>query len=220
MEEYMEKKFTINNEQEVADEEMLKLIEQGDQQVLEKMMSKYEELVKMKASKFFMYGAEKNDIIQEGMIGLYKAIRDFNKQKNITFKTFANICIERQLITAIKSANRQKHMLLNSAISIDSNVGTEEENYRERIELIKSNYIEDPSEAIVKSEYYMNIYNAIDQKLSNHEKEVLIQYQKGKSYAEIAKALDCKPKSVDTAMTRIRKKANKIKEEFNQKDNF
>ncbi len=216
----MEKKFTINNEQEVADEEMLKLIEQGDQQVLEKMMSKYEELVKMKASKFFMYGAEKNDIIQEGMIGLYKAIRDFNKQKNITFKTFANICIERQLITAIKSANRQKHMLLNSAISIDSNVGTEEENYRERIELIKSNYIEDPSEAIVKSEYYMNIYNAIDQKLSNHEKEVLIQYQKGKSYAEIAKALDCKPKSVDTAMTRIRKKANKIKEEFNQKDNF
>ena len=216
----MEKKFTINNEQEVADEEMLKLIEQGDQQVLEKMMSKYEELVKMKASKFFMYGAEKNDIIQEGMIGLYKAIRDFNKQKNITFKTFANICIERQLITAIKSSNRQKHMLLNSAISIDSNVGTEEENYRERIELIKSNYIEDPSEAIVKSEYYMNIYNAIDQKLSNHEKEVLIQYQKGKSYAEIAKALDCKPKSVDTAMTRIRKKANKIKEEFNQKDNF
>ncbi len=216
----MEKKFTINNEQEVADEEMLKLIEQGDQQALEKMINKYEELVKMKASKFFMYGAEKNDIIQEGMIGLYKAIRDFNKQKNITFKTFANICIERQLITAIKSANRQKHMLLNSAISIDSNVGTEEENYRERIELIKSNYIEDPSEAIVKSEYYMNIYNAIDQKLSNHEKEVLMQYQKGKSYAEIAKALDCKPKSVDTAMTRIRKKANKIKEEFNQTDNF
>ncbi|MCI8636505.1 MAG: sigma-70 family RNA polymerase sigma factor [Clostridia bacterium] len=216
----MEKKFTINSEQEVADEEMLKLIEQGDQQALEKMINKYEELVKMKASKFFMYGAEKNDIIQEGMIGLYKAIRDFNKQKNITFRTFANICIERQLITAIKSANRQKHMLLNSAISIDSNVGTEEENYRERIELIKSNYIEDPSEAIVKSEYYMNIYNAIDQKLSNHEKEVLIQYQKGKSYAEIAKALDCKPKSVDTAMTRIRKKANKIKEEFNQKDNF
>lgn len=216
----MEKKFTINDKQEISDEEMLKLIEQGDQQALEKMMNKYEELVKMKASKFFMYGAEKNDIIQEGMIGLYKAIRDFNKQKNISFKTFANICIERQLITAIKSANRQKHMLLNSAISIDSNVGTEEENYRERIELIKSNYIEDPSEAIVKSEYYMNIYNAIDQKLSNHEKEVLMQYQKGKSYAEIAKALDCKPKSVDTAMTRIRRKANKIKEEFNQEDNF
>lgn len=220
MEEYMEKKFTINDEQEIKDEEMLKSIEQGDQQALEKMINKYEELVKMKASKFFMYGAEKNDIIQEGMIGLYKAIRDFNKQKNITFKTFANICIERQLITAIKSANRQKHMLLNSAISIDSNVGTEEENYRERIELIKSNYIEDPSEAIVKSEYYMDIYNAIDQKLSNHEKQVLMQYEKGKSYAEIAKALDCKPKSVDTAMTRIRKKANKIKEEFNQKDNF
>lgn len=216
----MEKKFTINDEQEIKDEEMLKSIEQGDQQALEKMINKYEELVKMKASKFFMYGAEKNDIIQEGMIGLYKAIRDFNKQKNITFKTFANICIERQLITAIKSANRQKHMLLNSAISIDSNVGTEEENYRERIELIKSNYIEDPSEAIVKSEYYMDIYNAIDQKLSNHEKQVLMQYEKGKSYAEIAKALDCKPKSVDTAMTRIRKKANKIKEEFNQKDNF
>ena len=85
----MEKKFTINSEQEVADEEMLKLIEQGDQQALEKMINKYEELVKMKASKFFMYGAEKNDIIQEGMIGLYKAIRDFNKQKNITFRTFA-----------------------------------------------------------------------------------------------------------------------------------
>ena len=216
----MEKKFTINDKQEIKDEEMLELIYQGDQQVLEKMMNKYEELVKMKASKFFMYGAEKNDIIQEGMIGLYKAIRDFNKQKNITFKTFANICIERQLITAIKSANRQKHTLLNSAISIDSSVGTEEENYRERIDLIKSNYIEDPSEAIVKSEYYLNIYNAIDKKLSNYEKEVLMQYQKGKTYAQIAQALDCKPKSVDTAMTRIRKKANKIKEEFNKDGDF
>lgn len=199
------------------DQMMLELIDNGDKQALEDLINKYQELVKIKASRFFMYGAENNDLIQEGMIGLYKAIKDFNKQKDISFKTFANLCIERQLITAIKTANRFKHFPLNSAISINCSTNMNDED-KEMINFIKTDNIDDPSEIIVKNEYYASVYNAIDRNLSKHEKDVLIQYQKGKSYAEIAKILDCKTKSVDTAMTRIRRKANKIRNELNQTD--
>ena len=199
----------------MTDEEMINLISQGNKELLNELINRYQDLVKMKSSKFFMYGAENNDLIQEGLIGLYKAIRDFNTQRNITFKTFANMCIERQLITAIKTANRQKHIPLNSAISINATVSSEDDD-REVVELIKCNLVEDPSDAIVKTEYYNNIYKAIDESLSKHEKEVLNQYQTGKTYAQIAKVLDCKEKSVDTAMTRIRRKANRIRNEFEQ----
>lgn len=199
----------------MTDEEMINLISQGNNELLDELINRYQDLVKMKSSKFFMYGAENNDLIQEGLIGLYKAIRDFNTQRNITFKTFANMCIERQLITAIKTANRQKHIPLNSAISINATVSSEDDE-REVGELIKSNLVEDPSDALVKTEYYNNIYKAIDDSLSKHEKEVLLQYQTGKTYAQIAKVLDCKEKSVDTAMTRIRRKANRIRNEFEQ----
>lgn len=207
-----------NLEIDEDDKKMLTLIDNGDKQALEDLMNKYYKLVKMKSSRFFMYGADSNDIIQEGMIGLYKAIKDFNVQKNISFKTFANLCIERQLITAIKTANRNKHLPLNSAISINYSTNINDED-KEMVEFTRFDTIDDdPSEIIVKNEYYANVYEAIDKNLSKHEKDVLVQYQKGKSYAEIAEILDCKPKSVDTAMTRIRKKANRIKYELNQSD--
>lgn len=214
----MEIYTSSNPDVDEDDKRMLALIDNGDKQALEDLMNKYHELVKMKSSRFFMYGAENNDIIQEGMIGLYKAIKDFNMQKNISFRTFANLCIERQLITAIKTANRYKHSPLNSAISINYSTNMNDEE-KEIIEFMRFDTIDDdPSEIIVKNEYYANVYDAIDRNLSKHEKEVLVQYQKGKSYAEIAEILDCKPKSVDTAMTRIRKKANRIKDELNQND--
>lgn len=214
----MEVYTNSNSEVDEEDKKMLALIDKGDKQALEDLMNKYHKLVKMKSSKFFMYGADNNDIVQEGMIGLYKAIKDFNMQKNISFKTFANLCIERQLITAIKTANRNKHLPLNSAISINCPTNMDDED-KEMVEFTRFNTIdEDPSEIIIKNEYYANIYDAIDKNLSKHEKDVLIQYQEGKSYAEIAQILECNPKSVDTALTRIRKKANRIKYELNQSD--
>ena len=157
-----------------------------------------------------MIGAEKEDIIQEGLIGLFKAIKTFNAEKNNTFKTFANMCIERQLITAIKSSNRQKHMPLNSYLSLNmSAYDNEEENGAELMDTFDSKTIEDPLETIINKEYYDEIEKSIDKTLSQFEKQVLDRYMKGESYVTIAKRLDSPVKSVDNAIQRIRKKAMK-----------
>ena len=157
-----------------------------------------------------MVGAEKEDIVQEGLIGLFKAIKTFNAKKNNTFKTFANMCIERQLITAIKSSNRQKHMPLNSYLSLNmSAYDNEEENGAELMDTFDSKTIEDPLETIINKEYYDEIEKSIDKTLSQFEKQVLDRYMKGESYVTIAKRLDSPVKSVDNAIQRIRKKAMK-----------
>lgn len=177
-------------------------------------MNKYNNIVNMKASKFFAIGVEKEDIIQEGMIGLYKATQSYNGNKQNSFKSFANMCIERQLITMIKSANRQKNIPLNSAFSLNTPVY--EEGDSDIIEILDTNLVEDPLETIANKEYLSQIELKIDENLSEFERKVLRHYKQGKSYADIAKEVDSKVKSVDTAIQRIRKKANKIK---NQIDN-
>ena len=157
-----------------------------------------------------MVGAEKEDIMQEGMIGLYKAIKNFDTKKQNSFKTFANLCIERQLITAIKTSNRQKHMPLNSYLSL--NMAAYDNNEDDSVELIdtfNSNTIEDPLETVMKKEYYEQIHNNIEKSLSKFEKQVLDRFMKGESYNVIAKRLDSPVKSVDNAIQRIRKKAVK-----------
>lgn len=157
-----------------------------------------------------MIGAEKEDIVQEGLIGLFKAIKTFNSEKNNTFKTFANMCIERQLITAIKSSNRQKHMPLNSYLSLNASAyNNDEENGAEIIDTFDSKTVEDPLETIMKKEYYDEIEKSIDKSLSKFEKQVLDRYMKGESYVVIAQKLDSPVKSVDNAIQRIRKKAMK-----------
>ena len=164
----------------------------------------------MKVGKYFMVGAEKEDIVQEGMIGLYKAIKNFDTQKQNSFKTFSNLCIERQLITAIKTSNRQKHMPLNSYLSL--NMAAYDNNEDDSVELMdtfNSNTIEDPLETIMKKEYYEQIHNNIEKSLSKFEKQVLDRFMKGESYNVIAKRLDSPVKSVDNAIQRIRKKAVK-----------
>ena len=155
-------------------------------------------------------GAEKEDILQEGMIGLYKAIKNFDMEKQNSFKTFANLCIERQLITAIKTSNRQKHMPLNSYLSL--NMAAYDNNEEDSVELIdtfNSKTIEDPLETIMKKEYYEQIQDNIEKSLSKFEKQVLDRFVKGESYNVIAKRLDSPVKSVDNAIQRIRKKAVK-----------
>ncbi len=198
--------YTNENYEKMSDEEAIKLIKQGDKGALDFIMDKYKEVVNIKVSKYFIIGAEKDDIVQEGLIGLYKAIKNFDSEKDNSFKTFANLCIERQLITAIKTSNRQKHQPLNSYLSLNMSA-YEDEEAEPVIDIFDSNQIEDPLDTITKKEYYTEIENAIDKSLSDFEKKVLNRFANGESYVQIADKLNTPVKSVDNAIQRIRKKA-------------
>ena len=191
---------------ELKDEEIIELIKSGDKSALDFIMNKYKEVVNIKVSKYFIIGAEKEDIIQEGLIGLYKAIKNFDQEKENSFKTFANLCIERQLITAIKTSNRQKHIPLNSYLSLNMSAYEDDETDTV-LDVFDSNTIEDPLDTITKKEYYFEIENAIDKSLSDFEKKVLNRFAQGESYVQIADKLNTPVKSVDNAIQRIRKKA-------------
>lgn len=200
---------TDNNYSVMNDEQLIDLIKQGDKYAIDFLIEKYKDLVNMKVGKYFMIGAEKEDIIQEGMIGLFKAIQSYNSDKQNSFKTFANLCIERQLITAIKTSNRQKHMPLNSYLSLSSSMYSDDDNDATMLDYFDSHTTEDPLETITKKEYYKTVEDAIDQSLSKFEKQVLQRFIKGESYVSIAQQLDAPVKSVDNAIQRIRKKAIK-----------
>ena len=210
---------TLNNKYvNMSDEKIIEVIQSGDNMALDYMMNKYNDLVNIKASKFYMVGAEREDIVQEGLIGLYKATKSFDVQKQNSFKTFANLCIERQLITALKTSNRQKNIPLNSAFSLNS-AAYEENDDVAVMEVLDTKTVEDPLDTITKKEYYNLIENKIDESLSDFERQVLHQYKQGKSYAAIAEKLNSKVKSVDTAIQRIRKKANKIRNSIETEEN-
>lgn len=199
------------NYNNMSDEELLKAIRENDKEALEFLICKYKDLVNAKVGKYFMIGAEREDIMQEGLIGLYKAIKDYKLGKQNSFKTFANLCIERQLITAIKTSNRQKHMPLNSYLSLNMTAYNNEdnENATEVMEVLDTNVIEDPLDTITKKEYIDIVGNVIDSSLSDFEKKVLNRYIQGESYIKIAEKLDMPVKSVDNAIQRIRKKTIK-----------
>lgn len=193
-----------------TDEQIIAKIKQGDECALSYMIEKYKELVNIKVGKYFMIGAEREDIVQEGMIGLFKAIKSYNPEKQNSFKSFANICIERQLISAIKTSNRQKHMPLNSYLSLNTAAyDNNEEDSVELIDTFDSKTVEDPLETITKKEYYEEVQSAVNKSLSKFEKQVLERFIKGDSYVKIAEKLDSPVKSVDNAIQRIRKKAIK-----------
>ena len=202
--------FTTDRYYNLTDEQIIDKIHEGDEEALSYILNKYKELVNMKVSKYFIIGAEKEDTVQEGMIGLFKAIKSFDAKKQNSFKSFANICIERQLITAIKSSNRQKHMPLNSYLSL--NMSAYDNNDDESVELLEtfnSKTIEDPLDTIMKQEYYKEVEDAVNKNLGKFEKQVLDRFLKGESYVKIAEKLDSPVKSVDNAIQRIRKKAIK-----------
>ena len=202
--------FATNNYQNLKDEEIISEIKAGDEKALTYLLNKYKELVNIKVGRYFLVGAEKEDIVQEGMIGLYKAIKNFDKSKQNTFKTFANMCIERQLITAIKTSNRQKHMPLNSYLSLNTAAyDNNEESSVELIDTFNNNSVEDPLETVMKKEYYKQVQDGIEKSLSKFEKQVLDRFINGESYNVIAQKLNAPVKSVDNAIQRIRKKAIK-----------
>ena len=201
----------------MTDENLInEAVNNQNNQALDCLIDRYKDIVSMKANKFFMVGSEKEDILQEGYIGLYKAVKSFNKEKQNSFKTFATICIERQLITAVKNSNRQKHIPLNSSLSLNASAFDEEESGETSImEVLDINKTsEDPLEIIAKREYLDAVEKNINNKLSDFEKEVLKLYKNGYSYVAIAEKLNTKVKSVDTAIQRIKKKAIKIKEQL------
>lgn len=194
--------------QNKTDEEIAILAREGEESALEYLLVKYKDLVNGKVNKYFMIGAEKEDIIQEGMIGLYKAIKCFDNEKQNSFKSFANLCVERQLITAIKTSTRQKHLALNSYLSLNMSAYDDDEDTA-LIDVFNSKTVEDPLDTITKKEYYKFVESKIDDTLSDFEKQVLQRFAAGDTYVKIAERLDAPVKSVDNAMQRIRKKAIK-----------
>lgn len=195
------------------DEDLIEIIKSGDKYALDYLINRYKELVNIKVSKYYIIGAERDDIVQEGLIGLFKAIKCYKPDQHNSFKSFANMCIERQLITAIKTSNRQKHMPLNSYLSLNMSAydedGDSDSNDTSIMEVFNSSLIEDPLDTITKKEYYASVEDAIDKSLSNFERQVLSRYINGESYVEIAQKLDTPVKSIDNAIQRIRKKAIK-----------
>ena len=203
------KKYQFESEYaKLSDEEVVAVIKNGDKKALDYLLNKYRELVSMKANRFFMIGAEKDDMIQEGFWGLYKAIQNFDSEKQNSFKTFANLCVERQLITAIKSSNRQKNIPLNSSFSLNVSAYDESDDMSV-LDVLDTKTAEDPLETLIKKEYYENVSSKIDENLSEFEKNVLDKYVQGQSYVDIASSLEAPVKSVDNAIQRIRKKAIK-----------
>ena len=193
----------------LEDNEIITKIKKGDKKALNYLLDNSTDVVSMKAGKYFIVGAEKEDIIQEGLIGLFKAIKSFNPEKQSSFKTFANLCVERQLQTAIKSSTRQKHMPLNSYLSLNISAYDENED-TSLLEVFETeNTAEDPLDIVTKKEYYNFVEDRVEETLSDFEKQVLHRYTNGESYTQIAERLNAPVKSVDNAIQRIRKKAVK-----------
>lgn len=178
----------------------------GDEVASTTLVSKYRGFVRCKARSYFLAGADRDDVIQEGMIGLYKAIRDYDPSRQASFRSFAELCITRQLITAIKSATRQKHSPLNSYVSLSRSAHMEEEGDRVLEDILAAKEICDPAEIVISAWETINIRDGFMQVLSPFESEVLRLYVEGKSYQEVAVTLDRHVKSVDNALQRIKRK--------------
>ncbi|NFO30454.1 RNA polymerase sporulation sigma factor SigH [Clostridium botulinum] len=190
------------------DEEVVLEAKNGNTRAQEYMISKYENFVKAKAKSYFLIGADREDIYQEGMIGLYKAIRDFKADKLTSFKAFAELCVTRQIITAIKTATRQKHIPLNTYVSLNKPI-YEEESERTLLDVLSGIKISNPEELLINKEHMDDIEAAIAKVLSDLELEVLTSYLDGKSYQEIACDLDRHSKSIDNALQRVKRKLEK-----------
>lgn len=193
---------------EKLDEEIVLEAKNGNVRAQEYLISKYENFVKAKAKSYFLIGADKEDIYQEGMIGLYKAIRDFKPDKLTSFKAFAELCVTRQIITAIKTATRQKHIPLNTYVSLNKPI-YEEESDRTLLDVLAGFRITDPEELVISQEQMEHIEGEISKVLSDLELEVLTSYLDGKSYQEIACDLDRHAKSIDNALQRVKRRLEK-----------
>ncbi|MEA4883564.1 MAG: RNA polymerase sporulation sigma factor SigH [Clostridia bacterium] len=203
------------NFEELADEQIVDFARHGDRVAEEYLINKYKNFVRAKARSYFLIGADREDIIQEGMIGLYKAIRDFRPDKLASFRAFAELCITRQIITAIKTATRQKHIPLNSYVSLNKPI-YDEESDRTLLDVLSGNKVTDPEELVISSEELGDIESKMGEFLSDLERQVLNSYLDGKSYQEIAVELKRHVKSIDNALQRVKRKLERYIEKRNE----
>lgn len=201
-------RFVTHSLEELTDEDLVEAVRNGDSDALEHLINKYRNFVRAKARSYFLIGADREDIVQEGMIGLYKSIRDFREDKLASFKAFAELCITRQIITAIKTATRQKHIPLNSYVSLDKPI-YDEDSDRTLLDIICGVRATDPEELIINQEEFDDIEIQISELLSDLERKVLMLYLDGRSYQEIAVDLNRHVKSIDNALQRVKRKLEK-----------
>ena len=201
-----------------SDEEILVCIKNGDLVAMDYLLEKYKYMVRKKAKVLFLMGGDREDLIQEGMIGLYKAIRDFEKEKESKFSTFAELCISRQIYSAIKTSNRKKNLPLNTYVSFYAPVNGEQEEAHPlaMIDRIKTEYNSNPEEMVIDKERTNMIEYEIEQRLSSFEREVIRLHIAGMKYTEIAGILQRNPKSIDNALQRIKNKISVIKKEVGE----
>lgn len=196
------------NYEALSDEELVELSSEGDKNATELLLSRYKNAVRSKARMYFLVGADRDDIVQEGMIGLFKAIRDFDNSKLASFKSFADLCVRRQIITAVKTATRKKHLPLNNYISL-SKPAFDDEGDGTLSDFLAELKDSDPESLFIWKENAAIISEKMNEVLSKLEREVLGMYLEGKSYQEIAKIMQRPPKSIDNALQRIKKKLEK-----------
>ena len=206
----------VIEEQEVLDEIIVESAKTGNNQALDFIIKKYKNFVRAKARSYFLIGADREDIIQEGMIGLYKAIRDYRPDKLTSFRAFAELCITRQIITAIKTATRQKHIPLNSYVSLNKPI-YDEESDRTLLDIISGHKVTDPEELVICREELLSMEDKIGEILSDLELDVLMLYLQGRSYQEIAVDLKRHVKSIDNALQRVKRKLERYLESVNNK---
>ena len=209
--EELQNEIELSSYSNMEDEEIVEVAKEDNNIALEYLIYKYKGFVKCKARSYYLIGADKEDIIQEGMIGLYKAIRDYDKGKLTSFKAFAEICITRQIITAIKTATRQKHIPLNSYISLNKPI-YDEGSDRTLLDIVSCIKVSDPEELMISREGLNSMEKRIKDILSELELEVLMSYVDGLSYQEIAEEMDRQVKSIDNALQRVKRKLEKILE--------
>ncbi|MFC7394828.1 RNA polymerase sporulation sigma factor SigH [Scopulibacillus cellulosilyticus] len=205
------KETTNTRFEELEDEQIVELVHVGNLSALDYLIHKYRNFVRAKGKSYFLIGADREDIIQEGMIGLYKAIRDFKGDKLSSFKAFAELCITRQMITAVKTATRQKHIPLNSYVSLDKPI-YDEESDRTLLDVICGSRVTNPEELLINQEEFDDIELKMSEILSDLERKVLMLYLDGRSYQEISADLKRHVKSIDNALQRVKRKLERYLE--------
>ncbi len=212
----MQKNVRSENMEALSDEALALRSQQGDNVAMEYLLSKYRALVRRKARTYFLIGADREDVVQEGMIGLFKAIRDFKEDKQSGFRTFAELCVTRQMISAIKSATRQKHVPLNSYVSLNRPFRFEEYEVTMMDLVGAEEQATDPEEIFISREELSDIGSRLTSLLSAYERKVLSLYIRGESYQEIGELLDKEPKSIDNALQRIKHKIEKYVDRYSK----
>ena len=205
----MQNDNSTENLASLSDEELVSLASSGDDRAFDRLLDKYRLFVLNKSKSYFIAGADNDDIVQEGMIGLFKAVRDFHSERGVSFKTFADICITRQILTAVKNSTRQKHAPLNSYISLNKTIG-DDESGSTLMATIECDININPESIMLSREKADAIESKVNESLSGFELLVLSYYLQGLSYAKISQAIGKDPKSVDNALQRIKKKLEKI----------